>query len=265
MSIVNALANKDIPSVTIVRHKIADDTWQFQEALKIENALTAKLKVIVNEIKNTQGFYHQDDYNRQTLIEDVVHNAVLRTYLIGAQYVNDYLLRDLKFTQHDLFIIKQMTADFVRRFNFRVDNYILARDENMPELSFDFIVSQYASYVVPQSLNVATKEKASQMLTSPGTYRPVVKTKTAALKAIEKEIPEGFQLVEQQPKIVLVWTTARDDRVCLQYCAPLEGMAWDVGDPDIPSPDQDTHPNCRCVLQLGEEYPGFGPIGEGPV
>jgi hypothetical protein len=37
---------------------------------------------------------------------------------------------------------------------------------------------------------------------------------------------------------------------CEQYCAPLEGQTFDVLDPNIPVPIQDTHPSCRCRLLL---------------
>ena len=52
--------------------------------------------------------------------------------------------------------------------------------------------------------------------------------------------------------VVYVWVTSRDDKVC-PICSGYEGQAWAFEDsasiPDIPD---DTHPNCRCTLQLSE-------------
>lgn len=52
-----------------------------------------------------------------------------------------------------------------------------------------------------------------------------------------------------QENYYFMWPTARDDRVCLQYCKPLDGVLWKVSEMDsIPVPDQLSHPFCRCRL-----------------
>ena len=62
------------------------------------------------------------------------------------------------------------------------------------------------------------------------------------------------QLIENeftQPQALsslVVWVTAQDDKVCFQYCRPLEGETFDINDPNTPIPPDDVHPNCRCRL-----------------
>lgn len=46
-----------------------------------------------------------------------------------------------------------------------------------------------------------------------------------------------------------IFATENDAKVC-DICASLEGMEWDVDDPSIVIPRDDTHPNCRCRLLL---------------
>ena len=62
------------------------------------------------------------------------------------------------------------------------------------------------------------------------------------------------QLIENeftQPQALsslVVWVTAQDDKVCFQYCRPLEGETFNINDSNTPIPPDDTHPNCRCRL-----------------
>lgn len=59
------------------------------------------------------------------------------------------------------------------------------------------------------------------------------------------EIPAAF-------KTVMQWYTAEDDKVCQAICMPLDGKQWEADDPSIPTPPDETHPNCRCRLGLIE-------------
>jgi len=80
------------------------------------------------------------------------------------------------------------------------------------------------------------------------------------IKDVEKRIAAKFpglapiELPEEPitTKTVMQWVTAMDDKVCAEYCQPLDGKQWQLDDPSIPTPPDDTHPNCRCHLQLVE-------------
>jgi len=81
-----------------------------------------------------------------------------------------------------------------------------------------------------------------------------------AIKDIEKRIAAKFpglapiQLPEEPEanKTVMQWVTAMDDKVCEEYCRPLDGKQWELDDPRMPTPPDSTHPNCRCRLELVE-------------
>lgn len=45
-----------------------------------------------------------------------------------------------------------------------------------------------------------------------------------------------------------VWVTQAG--ACAEICVPLAGQRWDVTDPNIPIPVQDSHVSCRCRLLL---------------
>lgn len=47
----------------------------------------------------------------------------------------------------------------------------------------------------------------------------------------------------------VIWATEKDDKVC-DICSSLEGTEWDIDDPSIVIPRQDSHPHCRCRLLL---------------
>jgi hypothetical protein len=47
----------------------------------------------------------------------------------------------------------------------------------------------------------------------------------------------------------LVWRTAEDEATC-EICAPLNGSVYAIDDPAVTMPVEDTHPRCRCELEL---------------
>ena len=81
-----------------------------------------------------------------------------------------------------------------------------------------------------------------------------------AIKDVEKRIAAKFpgltpiELPEEPAttKTVMQWVTAMDDKVCAEYCQPLDGKQWEIDDARMPTPPDSTHPNCRCQLQLVE-------------
>jgi dihydrofolate reductase len=244
-------------TITTLQTKTADSFTHFKLSLRIEKALTAKLNVIVNRIKKQSETQNQDinvvHQNYETALRDTIENAVTRVFLTASQYVNSTLKRDLKLTQHDLTIIKTLSNEYYSRMQWRINNYILQRDPTKPDITTDFITSTFASYLSAQTLNIATREKSRQILLTKNFYVP----KTADMKDIEAQLPAaGLEptFLPEQPAINVMfqWVTAEDDKVCFEYCAPLEGLTWAVDDPNIPNPHSDTHPNCRCIIVLKE-------------
>ena len=57
-----------------------------------------------------------------------------------------------------------------------------------------------------------------------------------------------------EPNEKVKWVTAHDEQVC-PICIALDGRVWNINDPDLQQPPDDTHENCRCTLE---------PVGYGP-
>lgn len=58
----------------------------------------------------------------------------------------------------------------------------------------------------------------------------------------------------QGTKIVAaMWSAIMDDVTC-DLCIFYDGMSWDIHDGSIPTPVDDTHEDCRCLLAyIGED------------
>lgn len=237
------------------QHRIpADELPHYKQALKLEKGLKAKLDVIIRRIMKEEVKDQNVIFQKyETALKDTIENSVSRAYMLGAQYVNNELKREMKFTHRDIDNMKALSSEFYSRMQWRIQNYVLQRDTNKPALSSDFISDVFAAYVIPRSLHTGTVDKTRQIALAPHSFIP----KTAAIKQIERQyIPAGLEptYLPQQPavQIAFIWRTAMDDRVCLEYCLPLEGAMFRIDDPHIPAPDSDTHPRCRCVLELIE-------------
>lgn len=212
--------------------KHADDTKEFKAALKLERGLDAKMRVLVNRVKSSGNM---TDAQRQ-LIKDGIRNSVQRIWVIGAQYAANFLNREFIMTTTDIENIKALSQEFGDRMQWRIYNYVINRPEEKSAVATDFITSTFASYVAPRTLSVSTREKARQIMTST----------TPSVSIASAEAADSLE-----PNIVLKWITANDDRVC-PICSTLEDTLFELDDPDVPEPDSDTHPNCRCMLRLVE-------------
>ena len=222
--------------------KDADSTKEFKASLKLERGLDAKMKVLVNNIRRTG----QMSEHQRLLMRDSIRNSVQRIWVIGAQYAANFMERELIMTQTDIENIKALSQEFGDRMQWRIDNYVLNRmdsqeENSKAEISTDFITSTFAGYVAPRSLSVAIREKARQ-ITQSQFQSDGFGAMAAAASAAD---------TTQEPHVVLKWITANDDKVC-PICSTLEGTLFEVDDPDVPEPDSDTHPSCRCMLRLVE-------------
>lgn len=222
--------------------KHADDTKEFKQAVKLERGLAAKMSVLVNHLKSS-GTLSQE---QSQLMKDGIRNSVQRIWVVGAQYAANFLNRDFIMTQTDINHIKTLSQEFSDRMQWRIDNYMINRSEDQNDISTDFITSTFAGYVAPRSLSVAIREKVRQIQTQQQSNLIASVGTASAAAAEEDDIQQSAE-----PTIVLKWVTAKDDKVC-PICSTLEGTLFRYDDPDIPEPDSDTHPWCRCMLRLAE-------------
>ena len=125
-------------------------------------------------------------------------------------------------------------------------------------------LSGVASLVVYNAFNTAVRSKTAQTVPSIAAIPPPVPEATIGAPEtpdITLDIP--YVVAEIRGGVPLKgrvrFTTRHDAKVDPQICAPLDGMEWDVGDPDIVVPWEDTHKYCRCRLipivegETGEE------------
>lgn len=77
-----------------------------------------------------------------------------------------------------------------------------------------------------------------------------IKSKLGEVRNIITDDPELTEI--QFPEAITAgrvrFTTAGDSKVCPNICGPLENNEYDVDDPNIPMPPDDTHLHCRCRL-----------------
>jgi SPP1 gp7 family putative phage head morphogenesis protein len=227
---------------------VADETNEFKKSLKLERGLDAKMKVLVNKVKRNK---EMSEYDKR-LMRDAIRNSVQRVYVVGADYAANFLQRDFIMTQTDIENIKALSNEFNDRMQWRIDNYVLNRPVEAKEITTNFITNTFVSYVAPRTMSVATREKTKQILSSQEHTRQSkdvfqLATATASAEAAASSNEENL------PPVVLKWVTAEDDKVC-PICQTLDGSVFEVDDPDVPEPDSDTHPNCRCMLRLAELF-----------
>ena len=198
------------------------------------------MRLLVNAVKRDKSMTDMSKLQ----MRDIIRNAVQRVYVVGAKYAAEWFQREFIMTQTDIENIKALSSEFGDRMQWRIDNYVLNRPEDKNDVTTDFITSTFAGYVAPRTLSVAIKEKSRQIMTATNfSTETNLQTFTSAVSSANA--------AEAEPHVVLKWITANDDKIC-PVCLTLEGSYWEVNDPDVPTPDSDTHPNCRCMLRLVE-------------
>lgn len=223
------------------------------------------------------------------IVEQTIREAATLSYQLGSAYVADKAGLPFFLTTTDIQNIKQLTTEFTNKFFGRIqlsiDNTNYAQysitETALPEsnLNPNYIATSVAIGVTSKSLALGSTLKAKSIVSN-GRIGGILQAaapkkrrkKTAAEIALEEVQAEIDAAIEEGDTDLLgiitnlggsaligigisellrqefVWV-AQPGR-CEQYCAPLEGQTFDVLDPNIPVPIQDTHPSCRCRLLL---------------
>ena len=107
--------------------------------------------------------------------------------------------------------------------------------------------------IINKTLNKVTLLKTRKIILGDGTLNKNPIFQADAAEDIEDMLNE-FPIKKGQRvrtgNLFYIWKTARDDRVCDDYCLPLEDESFSILDSYIPEPETDTHVNCRCRLML---------------
>jgi hypothetical protein len=106
-------------------------------------------------------------------------------------------------------------------------------------LNPNYIVNSLAIGATNEALNVATVAKA-RALTGLSVISPEKNVGLAQFDEFEfPDLPLDLELTA-------VWVTSQDEGVC-EICEGLEGE-YRLDDFDLPTPVDDSHPNCRCRI-----------------
>jgi hypothetical protein len=204
-----------------------------RDSRKIEDVLNEKLIMLVQSIQKLEKQdqfteFLANDYREK--VNTSFRQAVERIYQVAGTYASEFTNREYFTTTTDLGHIQRLSFDYMSIFYDRLSRHVINSTEEKP-IRPEFIVKMTTANMTQDTLRQAIIAKSQQILTPP---------------AIITTAAEGDN------EIVYVWITSQDDKVC-PICSGYEGQAWAFDNsasiPDIPD---DTHPNCRCVIQLAE-------------
>lgn len=210
-----------------------------QETKEVEDQLNEKLIVLVQSLQKLEKqsgiIIANNDYRKS--MEDHIHSSIEQIYRIAATYVSEFSGQPYYTTRTDVNEIQRLCNDYSSLLFARLQRNTFADiSDKKAVIRPDYIVKFTTANMTVQTMRQAIITKSQNMLT------PFTVT-TAAL---------GDNNTDTDTEIVYVWVTSQDDKVC-PICSRYEGQAWSFNDVDsIPDIPDDTHPNCRCIIQLSE-------------
>lgn len=262
-----------------------EDTQTSKNILRIERTASRKLKVLTDIIKRDRAISQVVKGHMQAVVRRLVQDS----YNEGVKYVAQFAKVEPFLTSTDLTNIQNYSKQYYETLEARLSRFVLTRDPNLSEITDTFIVEVVASALTTNVLFNATLSKANQIFLNDTTlannprtlvtetaaasskkkYTKLVGfqfdappapgtegreyTKTGYLKPSKSAIPQYGEAGYPGPlpqRRVLVWHTARDDRVC-DYCSQYEGFTVPLEEShQMPTPHRDTHPHCRCRVIL---------------
>lgn len=244
------------------------------ESTNVANGQQPLVSLTIDNIKQKYGFMFTQFI--RAFVEDV--------YRIGAKDALrfDDVAIDYYTTHQDIQIIEDWTTDSLNKvfarleqalerdldFNFVIDSVAAEISTFVLMQSFKAKTEQFLEFVRNQSTNDVKFAQAAKG--NPQTYQGLPKdgstimfllnlkgisevNEMEAFAALRDEdgnlLNEVADITTLKDRHYFVWVTARDDKVCKQYCRPLNGIMWNYDDIGlIPLPDMLTHPRCRCMI-----------------
>ncbi len=235
--------------------RIPKDSEQLQiskDSRVVENQLNEKLITLVKSLQKLNlPMQPTDIYNidLRAKVQTTLRHAIERIYQIAGNYAAEFTRREYYTTRIDLETIQRLTEDYTDVFFSRLQRFSnfdntqrqgqgqeQNQEQKQKQIKPEFIVKMTTATLTQDTMRQAIITKSQQVLNK-------VTLTTAAVGDTGNNI---------EPQVVYVWVTSQDDKVC-PVCSAYEGQAWDYEDSaNIPSIPDDTHPNCRCMLQLSE-------------
>jgi SPP1 gp7 family putative phage head morphogenesis protein len=212
---------------------------KIEEARRLEKQLILSLDRVVNEIKDQQQkdvYLLQRQYN--TKVEHILRSAIQRAYLLAAEATVSHK-QGIKKRTKEASVLSPLIQHFttttdLKNIANKVGEYLGIFWRRMGAFLHQNDVMPNTTGFSPQS-----KYNANSLVTG------------MAINAITDTMADATvskldQLGDPNEKVK--WVTAHDERVC-PICDRLDGSIWDINDPDLKQPPDDTHENCRCELQ----------------
>jgi len=176
-------------------------------------------------------------------VKEIIRKTAQESYLIGTDRVASAVLANDKefqlfITTLDLNNITTLTDRLANDF-WTTAQRLQDRENTVdkPNLNAKASLAVLAVSTTFLAFNNAIKSKATQVTTQ----SPVLDNQDISLN-----LDIGFEI---RPVGKVMFVTKRDGKVDKDICAPLDGTTWFVDSPDIVTPIQDTHLNCRCTLE----------------
>jgi len=197
-------------------------------------------------------------------IANLIRKAIQDAYLEGNDIVGDAMTSQdpnfqLFISKTDINDITQLSNKLTSQFwdaAFRLKNRESTVDPETGESKKNFskqaALTAIASMTVYNAFNTSAISKTNQVtkVSIPPSQPPTTTVSDNRQFNIEFEIP--YQVVQLKGGVPVKgrvrFTTRHDADVDPKICDPLDGMEWEVDDPDIVIPIEDTHPHCRCRL-----------------
>ena len=214
----------------------------------IQKTLANVYLTLFKEIKKDANYparttFLRQKYNRK--VYDSSRQAITKVFAEGHRYVGRALKVETYQSSGDTELIKtesskavelfwrRLEADAMREREIQASKQRLILTDQKDEFDTEFYLTNSAMIATTGALAISTLTKTNQVVAD-----PELETKT--------------------PKIR--WVAQQDEKTCtrlpngLPGCAFLDGMEWEIDDPEIPVPGRlgpsGTHPACRCYLSL---------------
>jgi hypothetical protein len=208
----------------------------------MKTKLERQLRKIETDLSNSIDQLHKpaSEYTIKHLIRD----KVLQVHKLGSKYASDFFGVKHFTTAKDFAEIGKIADDAYR-------TWVYSKRPDSALIALTSITLAHAVRSKAREINSALRDNGGNILEVDSNNLAVVMT--AKMKQIELFLPSGIEDLPQPdenlPTIIMLWKTEEDSLVC-PICDELEGQTWELDDPTMPTPVTDTHPNCRCRLEL---------------
>jgi hypothetical protein len=242
---------------------LANDLNAFVNLLK-RNFLTKNI-LDVTQIRNVQ--VSSDTTLDKEFTYNVIYPRAQKGFELGVEYITRLIGKTPVLLPEDTRAIQSIAKFYNEKFWDRMREVIdrkylnfQVEDQNISEISNNFVVTSLSTAIVWKSLYIGTVMKGQNMIKKDdmnfGIDFPVFH---AAIKQIEKDLvrrnPGIFLTGNQEDARVIIlvwkWVTSQDAKVC-PICTDLSKQEWDHDETFLPINPDDSHYNCRCRLMLEE-------------